>query len=280
MGFGQATAQQQRQHLAAAFLQQKLADALQAGQQLLGLSQSQAAAAALERLREQSEEVAAAALEGAAQEAGGHADRRRALQRQRDLVRARLGNLRNRQHLMLQHQAAGQRPPAACRADGQPALQQQAAPAWDVEAAAALCEVGMTADEAAAALQAAHAYAVLRAQQQEQQETEGGAGAGGKDAAALSSTPGSAPSPPLVLGARQVEAACRELTATAGVPVAQLRRVVAGAPQLLACTPTELQKQHGVLASVWRKPRRLTAAILEHPAMLAPEFPAAVSELL
>lgn len=58
------------------------------------------------------------------------------------------------------------------------------------------------------------------------------------------------------------------------LPVGRLRDVLARAPQLVGCTAPELRTQYDVLASVWRRPRRLAQAILDFPAMLGPQYPA------
>ncbi|PSC70887.1 PIGMENT DEFECTIVE 191 [Micractinium conductrix] len=102
------------------------------------------------------------------------------------------------------------------------------------------------------------------------------AGATSSGSAEASSTAAQANPPPLI-DASRVDAVCRELLDTVLLPVAQLHRALVEAPELLACTPAELRKQHEVLLPVWRRPRRLAAAVQEFPSMLTPDFPAELS---
>ena len=183
-----------------------------------------------------------AAMEGrlsAALEAAGEAealarDRKRGQELQRQQRRQRLEKLL----LLLQQQQQQQ-------------AQAQEQPTWTVEGAEALCYLGMAPEQAVQALSAAHAYATRRQQQAAEAAEQSAAGAAeaagsqpGQQAGAAVAGRGSlALVPPVSAG--QVEAVSRELTATAKVPVAQLRHVLETSPQLLACTPAELRKQVG-----------------------------------
>lgn len=287
------TLQEQRRRLAAAFMQQKLADTLLAGRELLGLPQTRSATVALEQLSQRSDQRVEAALDQANRAVEWQADRRRARQQQQDLLRTRLSNLRSRQQQRLRRQAgnaAVEAVAAAAVGSGRKEGQRPGQQLWEIEAGELLCGLGLSPEDAVEVLLAAYICtqqreapaeqqqqqqqsgdnsnvrsAATTAQQQQQPEAAGAAAAGAVDSMAL-------------LTRCRVEALCKELNATAGVPVAQLGSVLAAAPQLLACTPAEVRKQIGVLASVWRKPRRLTAAVVEHPAMLSPDFSATVSE--
>jgi hypothetical protein len=163
----------------------------------------------------------------AAAAADAPADRRHDREQAQQLLRLRLEQLHERQ-------AA----PIGAAGDGVHRKPQQRQPAWSLEAAEVLCSVGMAPEQAALALLAAHKFA-LRRNQHAQRAAGGsrdGEEAGSGDAAAPAGLP-----PPL--GAAHVEAVCRELLDTARVPTLLLRRVLAEAPQLLACSPAELRKQ-------------------------------------
>ena len=138
---------------------------------------------------------------------------------------------------------------AAAAASGQ-AAQQQVQPApraqlgWGVDAAEVLCSIGMSPEEAARVLQAAHAYMLRRRQaapgrSSAGQQTESGAAAGD---AALATTPARDSLHAQVTSAH-VESVCRMLADVAQVPVGRMRGVLARAPHLLGCTAEELHKQ-------------------------------------
>jgi hypothetical protein len=132
--------------------------------------------------------------------------------------------------------------------------QQKQQPSWSMEAAEALCKLGMTAEQAMQALLAAHSHALRRAQREQAEElagTSSDSGNGGKTGngyAAASATAAAAamgevlPAVVPPVSPAQVEAACRELIATARVPVTRLRQVLMDSPVLLTCSPVELQK--------------------------------------
>ena len=131
---------------------------------------------------------------------------------------------------------------------------QKQQPSWSMEAAEALCKLGMPAEQAVQALLAAHSHALRRAQREEAERlaasgSDGGGGgqAGSGDAVtaattAMAATAEALPAVVPPVSPAQVEAACRGLTVTARVPVAQLRRVLMDAPVLLTSSPEDLQK--------------------------------------
>ena len=157
---GPASASTQRRRVATAFLRQKLADALLAGQQALGLPASQQATDALRELSQSSDRHVKHTLDRVSRQAGRQADRQRARQQQRDLLRARLTNLQQRQQQRVAWQAAHA---GAEQGDGAEEADEPQA-GWTIDAAEALCNVGLSAEEAAAALLAAHTYRVKRLQ--------------------------------------------------------------------------------------------------------------------
>lgn len=133
--------------------------------------------------------------------------------------------------------------------------QQKQQPSWSMEAAEALCKLGMTAEQAMQALLAAHSHALRRAQRKQAEQLAGSSsssGSGsdaksGKGNAAAAATASAAmvealPAVVPPVSPCQVEAACRELIATARVPVARLRQVLMDSPVLLTCSSEELQK--------------------------------------
>lgn len=189
--------------------------------------------------------AAAVAASGLAEEQD---DRRQAQQ----LLRLRLEQLQRR------HAGKAAR---AGRGDEAP----QAQPGWSVEAAEALCGVGLAAEQAVQALLAAQKYALGRGTSAAQRAdassngalaADGGgqsgqpsgnatpAGSRSSGSAEASSTAAQANPPPLI-DASRVDAVCRELLDTVLLPVAQLHRALVEAPELLACTPAELRKQVG-----------------------------------
>lgn len=258
---GGASTSRQRRRVAAAFLRQKFADALLAGQQALGIPMDQKATDVLRQLSQSSDRHVVNTLDRVSRQVGRQTDKLRARQQQLDLLRARLANLQQRQQ-----QRGGRQAGAADEGrSGSGGEAGKPQPAWDIEAAEALCNVGLSAEEAAAALLAAHTYRTRRLQALARSDAAGtGAAAAQAEqataaAAAAHGSPssGGAPSQPAVaaagpaadglapLSAGEVEAVCSVLLDTAKLGIAQLRPALVAAPQLLVCSPDEMAKQVG-----------------------------------